>query len=78
MSTKEYGTDLNPEVEAEILRTAYEYGMDGFKEFDGSVDWDELVSALETEERPLPSDWDHPFLKAIKGQYRRGKKEARG
>ena len=69
-------TGLSAEREAEILAKAEEDGAIGWRSYEGTVDWDKLLDDYDSIEEPLPTDWDHPFVKAIKRAYRRGKKEA--
>lgn len=66
---------------AELLRRAYEMGLDGdgYDEDARRIDWDSVIRDLEDSAGmniALPEDWEHPKIKALKREYRRGRREA--
>lgn len=64
---------------AEIYQAAYDSGLDDdFGDPGHETDWEGLVRYLETGTHGLPEkSWDHPILKKIKSEYRRGKRDGK-
>ncbi len=64
---------------AEIYEAAYNAGLDDdYGDPGHETDWDGLLRYLEDGTKGLPeSSWDHPILKKIKSEYRRGKRDGK-
>lgn len=61
----------------EEMRTAlYDDGACLFGAYDGVPDWDRIIDHYDSLEEPLPTDWDHPLIKAMKSAWRQGKRGA--
>ena len=67
---------LTEERLAEMMRSLEDYGSSEFGAYEGKPDWDWIIDQFDSIEEPLPTDWDHPLIKAMQKAWRAGKRGA--